>query len=257
MLCNVKGIVINNADYGENDKLLTLLTHEKGKVVVCVKGGKSIKSKHMPSCELFAYSEFQLHEKAGKYWVRESYLCESFFRIRRALEPMYLGQYLCEVTNEFSLYDMEDEGLLRLLLNSLFLLCSDKKDRRIIKAAFELKSASLEGFLPDITGCAHCGSITDHMFFEAIEGCLVCSECKESINYTSENTDAFALSPLLILDKSLLDAMKYIIESPIERIFSFSLPDKEHNELSCVCETYLLHQLERGFNTLNFYKTLS
>ena len=79
MLCNVKGIVLRCSDYADNDKLLTLLTHEMGKVVVCVKGGRSIKSKHMPSCEVFSYSEFQLYEKGGRYWVRESFLCESFF----------------------------------------------------------------------------------------------------------------------------------------------------------------------------------
>ena len=256
MLCNVKGIVLRSAEYGESDKLLTLLTHEKGKLVVCVKGGKSIKSKHMPSCELFAYSEFALYEKGGKYWVRESYLCESFFRVRRELEPMYLGQYLCEVACEFALYDMPDDTLLRLLLNSLFLLCSDSKDRRIIKAAFELKAASVEGFLPNIEGCAFCGKMTDTVYFEAIEGDIVCSECKNRLNRNEEVYERMAASPVLILDRSLIDAVSYIIKAPVEKVYSFSLPDRELDRLSAVCETFLLHQVEHGFRTLDFYKTL-
>lgn len=256
MLCNVKGIVLKNTDYGDNDKLLTLLTHEMGKVVVCVKGGRSIKSKHMPSCELFAYSEFQLYEKGGKYWVRESFLCESFFRIRRTLESMYLGQYLCEVTSEFSLHDIPDDELLRLILNSLFLLASEKKDRRIIKSVFELKAASIEGFLPDITGCSCCSSLGDMMFFDAIEGYVVCEECKDKMNNNTETQEHMARSPILMLDRSLLDAMNYIVNSPIEKVFSFALPDLELNMLSKVCETYLLHQLERGFTTLDFYNSL-
>ncbi len=256
MLCNVKGIVLRSADCGENDKLLTLLTHEKGRMVVCVKGGKSIKSKHMPSCELFAYSEFGLYEKQGKYWVRESFLCESFFRIRRELEPMYLGQYLCEAACEFALFDTPDENLLRLVLNSLYLLCSDKKDRRIVKSTFELKAASIEGFLPDMSGCDHCGQMTDTVYFEAVEGVIVCSDCKDKLNRNEEVYENMARSPVLVLDRSLTDAMNYIIKAPIEKAFSFTLPDKELDVLSSVCETFLLHQVEHGFKTLDFYNSL-
>ena len=256
MLCNVKGIVIRCSDYGENDKLLTLFTHEKGKMVVCVKGGRSIKCKHMPSCELFSYSEFALYEKQGKYWVRESYLCESFFRIRRELETMYLGQYLCDVACEFALFDMQDEPMLRLLLNSLFLLCSDKKDRRIVKSAFELKACSIEGFLPDITECCVCSESSDGGYFDAIAGHLICHRCKNKLNESSSEFSEDAVSPVLMLDKTMLDTMNFVISSPIEKTFAFNLPEDELERFCEICELYLLHQMERGFKTLDFYKSL-
>ncbi len=256
MLCKVKGVVIKSIEYGENDKLLTILTHENGKMVVCVKGAQSLKCKHMPSCELFSYSEFELYEKMGKYWVRESYLCESFFQVRRSLETMYLGQYICEVTNEFALFDESDESLLRLFLNSMYLLTSDKKDRRIIKSVFEMKSAAIEGFSPDFSGCAYCSGVTSQMYFDAIEGNIICSKCKDKLNREKYDYENMALSPILFLDRSIFDALLYILNSPIERSFSFSLPPKELDGLSYVCETYLLHQLERSFKTLDFYNSL-
>ena len=169
---------------------------------------------------------------------------------------MYLAQYLCDVAQEFSLHDIQDEELLRLILNSLFLLSRGKKDRRIIKSAFELKSASIEGFLPDITGCMICSHKDDIMYFDAIEGGVICSKCKDKINKSEIQEENFATTPILVLDRSLLDAMNYIINSPIEKVFSFSLPDKELDMLSNVCQTYLLHQLERGFTTLDFYNSL-
>lgn len=256
MLCNVKGIVIRTVEYGENDKLLTLFTHEMGKVVVCVKGGRSIKCKHMPSCELFSYSEFGLYEKQGKYWVRESYLCESFFKIRRELETMYLGQYLCDVVCEFALYDMQDESLLRLLLNSLFLLCSDKKDRRIVKSAFELKACSIEGFSPDISECCICSTEPDSGYFDAIAGNLICNKCKSNLNDNTFELSENSVSSVLYLDKTMLDTMTFVINSPIEKTFSFNLPEAELVHFCEICEMYLLHQMERGFKTLDFYKSL-
>ncbi len=257
MLCKVKGVVIKSIEYGENDKLLTLLTHENGKMTVCVKGAQSIKCKHMPSCELFSYSEFELYERMGKYWVRESYLCESFFQVRRSLESMYLGQYICDITTEFALYDQADEALLRLFLNTMYLLCSDKKDRRIIKSVFEMKSASIEGFLPDILGCTYCGNLSGQVYFDAIEGNITCSKCKDKLNRERYDYENIALSPILYLDKSLLDALSYICTAPIEKAFAFSLPEREMDELSLVCETYILHQLERTFKTLEFYNSLT
>ena len=256
MLCKVKGVVLKSIECGENDRLLTLFTHEKGKLIVSVKGGRSMKSKHMPSCEMFAYSEFELYEKQGRYWVRESYLCESFFQIRRSLETMYLGQYLCEVACEFALFDESDEPLLRLVLNSLYLLCGDKKDLRIVKSVFELRSASLEGFMPDISGCAFCSDLTENMYFDAIEGNLICNKCKAKLNRNQEDSQSSVLYPVVMLDVTLLEAFNYIINAPIEKVFSFSLPEKELDDLSRVCEIYLLHQLERGFKTLDFYNSL-
>ena len=204
MLCKVKGVVIRCVEYGENDKLLTLLTHEKGKMTVCVKGAQSLRCKHMPSCELFSYSEFELYERSGMYWVRESYLCESFFAIRRGLESMYLGEYICDVTAEFALFDEPDEPLLRLFLNTMYLLASGKKDRRIIKSVFEMKSLSLEGFLPDISGCSYCGKLSENMYFDAIEGNLTCSSCKDKLNREKYEYESMALSPVLFIDSSLL-----------------------------------------------------
>ena len=257
MLCKVKGVVLKNTEYGENDRLLTIFTHERGKMTVCVKGARSIKSKHMPSCELFSYSDFELYEKQGRYWVRESSLEESFFQIRRSLESMYLALYLCDVCSEFALYDEEDEQLLRLLLNCLYLLSGDSKDRRIIKSVFELKSASIEGFMPDIQSCSECNGVSNKFYFDVIAGTVICDKCKEKINsdYTIQDNSQ-TLSQILMLDISLIDAMKYILSSPVNKAFSFNLPDEELDRLSEGCQLFLLHQLERGFNTLDFYNSL-
>lgn len=256
MLCKVRGVVLKADEYGENDKLLTLLTYERGKMVVLCKGARSIKSKHMPSCEVFSLSEFSLYEKSGKYWVRESCLVESFFEIRKNLEVLYVAYYLCDLANEYALYDTPDENLLRLLLNSLFLLSKEKKDIRIIKSVFELKSSSLEGFMPDMGGCRYCSDMTENVYFDAIEGDFVCSKCKDKLNLNEIMYQNTRLSPILILDITLIETMIYIISSPIEKVFSFSLPDRELDMLGKVSEAFVLHQLERGFKTLDFLNSL-
>ena len=53
-----------------------------------------------------------------------------------------------------------------------------------------------------------------------------------------------------------LTAMRYIIGCDLRKLFSFKLGDQGLKELSDAAETYLLSQLEQGFFTLDFYKSL-
>ena len=57
----VNGLVIREADHGENDKLLTILTEKYGKLFVIGKGVKSVRSRHMASCQLFSYASFNFY----------------------------------------------------------------------------------------------------------------------------------------------------------------------------------------------------
>lgn len=50
--------------------------------------------------------------------------------------------------------------------------------------------------------------------------------------------------------------MRYITGCELKRLFSFQVGPETEKELADVTETYLLTQLERGFFTLDFYKSL-
>ena len=59
------------------------------------------------------------------------------------------------------------------------------------------------------------------------------------------------------LSPSALAALRYIITAPDSKIFSFELKDEsEMNELSKATESYILNHLERGFDSLEFYKSV-
>ena len=54
----------------------------------------------------------------------------------------------------------------------------------------------------------------------------------------------------------MLQAMRYIAECDGRRLFAFRLPEESMDKLTSVTEAYLTTQLERGFSTLDFYKSL-
>ena len=53
-----------------------------------------------------------------------------------------------------------------------------------------------------------------------------------------------------------LDAMRYIAFCDSKKLFSFELGQENLAQLSQITEAYLTAQLERGFSTLDFYKSL-
>ena len=133
--------------------------------------------------------------------------------------------------------------LLSLLLNALYALSKLKKPQQMVKAVFELRTACIAGFLPDLRGCAVCGR-EDPDRFNITQGVLQCAACAgmEGIR--------MPVSP------GVLNAMRYICSSDPKRLFSFQLSDASYTELSQITESYLTMRLERGFSTLDFYKSL-
>ena len=55
---------------------------------------------------------------------------------------------------------------------------------------------------------------------------------------------------------AVIEAMRYICLCDPKRLFGFSLGDQNLELLANLAEAYLTTQLERGFSTLDFYKSL-
>ena len=110
---------------------------------------------------------------------------------------------------------------------------------------FRSRCACLAGYTPDLSGCAICGeSLADK--FDVAAGHLECVRCRDL------NSDGIRIP----ITPGVLDAMRYICFSDPKQIFSYQLGEDTRSLLSQVTELYLITQLERGFPTLDFYKSL-
>ena len=66
-LIKVKGIVIREVAYKDNDKIITILTDSIGKVSVIAKGAKKTNSPFLASSQYLVYSEFILYQNTGYF----------------------------------------------------------------------------------------------------------------------------------------------------------------------------------------------
>lgn len=241
----VRGIVLRAVDTKESDKILTVLT-PNGKLPIIAKGARGRKSRVTACTQLLAYAELTLTEAHGWQYLSEGSSIELFEGVRQDIELLSLASYFAELTESAALEEVEGGGILSLLLNALYALGNLKKPPRLVKAAFELKLMSLIGFEPLADACAYCGRPEPEAPMLDIQGGVICCRaCGKG-----ERGLAMPLAP------GTLAAMRRILYGDVKRLYSFSLADEDLRKLGDASEAYVHAMLERGFRTLDFYKSL-
>ncbi len=246
MYVTTRGLVLRVCPYNDTDAMLTVLTADLGRISAKVRGLRRKNSPLAAPCQLLAMAEFTLFEYKDAYTVNEAHSIELFTALRSDLQKLSLGTYFAQAAEVIAQEDMPNPELLSLTLNCLHALSVlDIADEKA-KAVFELRLACLAGYAPDLFVCHQCGSTTPDCF-DISEGVLECMRCRSGISGGIG----------IPVSTGILDAMRYICNCHPKKIFSFDLPKESLQQLSTLTEAYLCAQLERGFSTLDFYKTLT
>lgn len=223
MHITTKALVLRGVDYRESDRILTLFTQEQGKLTVSARGCRKKGSAIAAGCQLLAWSEMVLYDYQGRWAVKEASTERLFQGIRDDIGRLALGCYFAEAAELLAVEGEENSELLSLILNSLHALDRmQEKPLSLVKAAFEWKAMGLAGYEPLIDG----GRVSG-----------------EGVS--------------LSLSTPALAALDHILHGDPKRLFSFRLEGEDLTQLADAAEAYVYTQLERGFSTLDYYKSLS
>lgn len=245
MYLNTKGLVIRVTPYNDTDALLSVLTPEHGRLTVKARGLRRKNSPLIAPCQLLSFAEFTLFEYRNMYTINEAHAVELFSPLRKDLQKLSLGSYFAQAAETMSQEDLPNPELLSLVLNCLFALAKLNLPEIMVKAVFELRSACLSGYTPDLYGCYRCGCDNPDRF-DISEGRLECVACR----------DPASTGLRMPVTPGVLDAMRYICSCDSKKLFSFHASAETLEALSYITESYLSTQLERGFSALDFYKSL-
>ncbi len=243
----INGIVIKQRSFGESDKFADILTNE-GIIEIPVKGVKKITSKNSSSVQLFAYSRFCIDERNGRKFLNSAEPIHIFYGLRDNLKKLSLASYFADILKYCITSEMQNNNVLRLFLNTLYFLEKDSEKCDFLKSVFELRLLSEIGLMPDVLACRKCGAFEpDEIYFSITESNFCCKDCHAN----SPENETGITAPL-----SLLKAVRHIVLSDLNRIFSFRISDEIQHKLSYLSEQYIISHLERNFSTLTFYKSV-
>ncbi len=252
---SINGLVLSYTSLKESDKFITLLTAEYGKISVYCNHVRNIKKGALTGTMPMQYCRFYLDKKHNGYTMLSADVICSFFDISKDLSAFSLAQYVLDIAKEIAVENNTEAELLSLTLNTLYAIQQGKKPKALIKASFELRVMAQSGYMPDLSGCDHCGGTSGDMYFDIMNGRLICAECMQNMNTDFVTADDLREAVIILrINPTVCRAMRYVLSADKNRLFSYSIPEEDVEELGNACEKFILNHLERGFDTLAFYK---
>lgn len=242
-MANLKtvGLVIRQTDYGESNRLLSIFTRDYGIVKASAYGARNIRSKYSAASQFLCYSEFNLYKGAGDIMrISEAVPIEIFSPLQEDIAKLALAAYICELTYFVSDAAAGEDGLLPLLLNTLYACAYKGIEIDVAKPVFELRAMAYGGYMPHLSACVCCGKKDGFSAFSVKNGGAVCEECRKSTDFA--------------MDKAVYSAMRYILSCDGRRLFSFEISPGVCRELGEIAEEYVRVYLERDFKSLDYLK---
>ncbi|NLY44286.1 MAG: DNA repair protein RecO [Clostridiaceae bacterium] len=243
---SVDALVIKEVNVGEADKIITLFARNKGKIQASARGARNPRSRLVAATQFLCYSSFVLYKGKELYRVNQCEVIESFYNIRKSIESLSYATYFVDLASEVMKEGYGDNNLLKLLLNTLYVLSNNKKDPMLLKSIYELRLMSLIGYAPNLLACVHCGGSGERMFFNSISGGLVCDNCVEHLNGRSD----------LAVSEGTLSAMRYILYSKMNRLYSFEVSPRVQKELEAITKDFLLTHIGKEIKSLKYLENI-
>jgi DNA repair protein RecO (recombination protein O) len=240
-----EAIVLKRRNFGEADRLLTLYTHEFGKLQAIAKGARKPQSRKTGHVELFMRSRLLLAEGRDLHIITQAEMIDAYPVLREDLVRTTYASYVVELLDRFTVEEDTNQDIYNLLSEALGWL-GEADDIRLPTRTYELRLLGYTGFRPQLFQCISCDTpIQEHdQFFSAELGGVLCPDCRRA-DRKAKPISAVAVKVLRYLQTRSWDTVK-----------SLQLKRPLHAELETIMHFYLTHILERNLKSIDFLNRL-
>ena len=241
MISKLEGIVITETPYGENSKIVNILTKEKGLVGVMCNNVKSLKNPLRTKTRKFTYANFHINYNENKLSkLIDVDIIDNLSNIKNDIELISYAQYINELT--YQVYKQSESEEIYNLYISILLKINQKQNPLILTNILELKYLDYLGVGLNLEECVNCGDKKNIITIDPDEGGYVCRNC-----YTNQKI----LSPKAIK----LIRMYYLIN--IDTITSIKIDNDVANEINYFIDKYYERYTGLYLKTKDFLKKIS
>lgn len=122
---NVSGVAVGAEDYREADRIVRILTPDRGVIRAVMRGVKKEKAKLKFAAMPFAFCEYSLMKRGAYYTVKTASPIESLFGVTRSPDAYLSGSVMLEAAAEAAGESAATDVFLRLLTTLKMLIYSD------------------------------------------------------------------------------------------------------------------------------------
>lgn len=172
-------LVLRAADYGENDKVVTLLTADRGKIAAGMKGVKKAGAKLKFAAQPFCFAEYVLASRGERNTVISASLHDGFYPLRERLDAYYAAVCVLEACDKLVLGETAEADGREILLAAVRALSGIAEgDAAFVLIRFLTEALRLAGFPLRAEACVVCGKpLGERLGFDFTDGAFCCAEC--------------------------------------------------------------------------------
>ena len=172
---------------------------------------------------------------SGTYSLNSVETIELFYNMRVDIEKLQYGVHILKILNDITDENQNGFHILRLALNTIYLLSEEERDKDLILATFKLRTLKILGYMPQIRKCNICGKIENLKYFSINNNGYICDECKRK--------DASGIT----MSDGVKNAITYILTSVDKRVHLFELEKDLSKELNLIAKIYFNTKLEKEY----------
>ena len=155
-----EGIIIRRTNFGEADRVLTIVTRDSGKIKIIAKGVRKITSRRAPNLELFTQTSFVIHKGRSGNYVIEAKAVQPFEHMRTDFDRVKIAYQIAELINILTREEEELAEVYSLVAASFYRL-NDGLQFNIV--AFKHKLLMLLGFVSETSHDANLDSYIEEI----------------------------------------------------------------------------------------------
>lgn len=246
-LITVQGVVISAMPVGEYDKRIVLLTRERGKISAFAKGARRQNSAFMAASNPFVFGTFTLFEGRSSYNLNQVSVSHQFVELAGVQPGIYYGYYFLELADYFGREGTDEREMMNLLYVTVKALLNAQMDARLVRCVFELRTMAEQGLCPSLFSCVGCEKECEEgetvWFSQELHG-ILCKNC------------AFRCRDARPVSKAALYAMRYMVCTPMGRLYTFTVTREVQKELEQLIHTYVSMNTDKRFKSLEILEMM-
>lgn len=235
-----EAVIIRRSDFGEADRLLTLIT-PMGKRRVIAKGVRKITSRLAGHIELFNHATVLLAVGRNLDILTQSAALHSFDHLRGDIHRIGAAYYVAELADRLLEEEDENRAVFDLLVTTL-----DALDRTqqldLVLRFYELHLLGYLGYRPHFHYCSACQDMLDESAnrFGPATGGMLCPRCGP--------TDHMALP----ISLSTFKLLRFLQTQPLAATEQLHLSDTTRQEAEKLLRVYIRRILEHDLKSVVF-----
>jgi len=177
-----QGIVLRSYAFGEADRVVVLLSPNRGKLRTVAKGVRRTKSRFGGRLEPFTLVDLVVYEGRNLDTITQVSVIAAYPRLRTDLDAVLAAGTMAEVADLVAQEDEPARSLFLLLRRGLETLEAAGPHPDLV-TAYLLKAAEVIGLAPQFGSCARCGAPGPFRRFSFAEGGTLCEACRTPGSY--------------------------------------------------------------------------